>query len=128
MPETSEGKQPNAPAATNVDLELRRLESQNRLREIELPFELAGLGLKGTLIGAVAGEVLVAILACIAVFAEQSRITGTHLCIITAIVGTTVGVYGAFVFKRSLDVSVSNRKGVSVGAGFLESEKQRTGG
>ena len=102
---------------SNAELELRRLELENRKRELELPVELASLGLRGTLSGAIAGIVLLAILAGISTFSERSQISGAHICILAGIICATVALYGAFVFQRSLTVTARRDEGVSVATG-----------
>lgn len=116
------------------DEDLRRLELQNqRLKlendrdEIRLPIKLADLGLRGTLTGAIAGAVLLVVLACISAFSDQSQITGNHLCVIAGIVCATVVFYGAFVFQRSLEIAVNRSKGVTAGTGGREHGKEKGG-
>lgn len=88
-----------------AELELRRMELEIRAQEVTLPIELAKLGLRGALTGALAGCLMVIVLAGIAAFSDKAQITGLHLCIMMAIVAVAVALYGGFVFKRSLLIS-----------------------
>ncbi len=85
------------------DLQLKDFEL--RRRAVELPVELAKLGLRGTLIGAMAGFLLLVALALITAFSDRVKIDGWHLCVLAGIVGTTVAVFGSFVFQRSFSVA-----------------------
>jgi len=60
-------------------VEFRRKELEIEWRKVELPFELASLGLRGTLAGALAGCLVVVLLAVIGMFSKAVEITGTHL-------------------------------------------------
>ncbi len=103
--------------------ELRRLKLANEQRQIELPIELAKLGLKGTLIGAIVGAGLVVIIACFGALCDKAQITGTHLCVLTGTVCATVVFYGAFVFNRSIQIAIDRAKGVTAGSNLTESGK-----
>jgi len=105
-------------------LELQRLELDVRVKQVELPIELARLGLRGTLTGAIAGMILVVILGFIGAFSEKAQITGTHLCILAGIICATVVFFGAFVFQRSVQVAVDRTKGVV--AGTTDGQPTRT--
>jgi hypothetical protein len=95
---------------------------------MELPIELAQLGLKGTLIGAVAGGALILALALIAAFSERAQITGTHLCIIMGLVAATVAAYGGYVFGRSLTLTGDlEGKRISLGIAAMESRPKTAG-
>jgi hypothetical protein len=88
-----------------IEQEIQLKELELRLREIEVSKELAQLGLRGALTGALAGCLMVIALAVIAAFSQKVQITGTHLCWMMGIVAVAVALYGAFVFNRSLGIS-----------------------
>ncbi len=100
---------PNDTSLSLLDREIRLKELEIRRREVEMPMELASLGLRGTLTGAIVGFVTLMVFAGMSVLSEKAQITGTHLCIMTAIIATTVIMYGAFVFKRSAQIAASYR-------------------
>ncbi|MBI3821175.1 MAG: hypothetical protein HY289_00675 [Planctomycetes bacterium] len=100
-------------ALSDGELALRRIELEIRNREVELPIELARLGLRGTLMGALAGAAILVILAIISAYSERAQITGTHICILAGIICATVVFYGAFVFQRSIQIAVDKTKGVT---------------
>lgn len=102
-----------------ANLELRRKELEIRQREVELPVELASLGLRGTLTGAIIGLVVLVALALISAFSDKAQITGTHLCILAGIICTTVVMFGAFVFQRSVSIAAL-WKGRRVEVGTVE--------
>ena len=88
-----------------------------------MPMELASLGLRGTLTGAIVGLVVLMFFAGLSVFSDRPQITGTHLCVMAAIIATTAIMYGAFVFKRSAQIAASYRgTHVAVGSGALSPE------
>jgi hypothetical protein len=98
--------------------ELRLKQLDLKRRATELPVELAKLGLRGTLIGAIVGFVLLVTLALVSAFYPKVEINGWHLCILTGIICTTVGTYGAFIFQRSFSVAAKlGDKAVEVGTG-----------
>lgn len=104
----------NEAAWKDRELTLRERELEIRRRAAELPVQLATLGLRGTMVGSIAGLVLVLALALISTASNRINITGTHLCIITGLICTTVVVYGAFVFQRSAQIAALWKdKGVS---------------
>ena len=83
----NEGSLLNSTQASNqAELELRRMEMEIRRLEVELPIELAKRGLRGALIGTLAGAVMLVIFAFIAAYFEKAQITGTHLCILGGII------------------------------------------
>src|SRR5262245_28454289 len=55
------------------DTDLRRMELEIRRRQVELPSELATLGLRGTLIGLIAGVVLITVLALVGAIYNKVR-------------------------------------------------------
>jgi len=89
--------------ACALDVQLKELEV--RQLEIKSAVELASLGLKGTLMGALLGMLALVIFALIGAFSERIGITGVHLCVMTGLICLTVVSYGAFVFNRSLKVA-----------------------
>lgn len=116
---------PQSPDSYSVQLEreIRLKELEIRRREVELPIELASLGLRGTLTGAIVGFVTLMVFAGLSIYSDKTQITGTHLCIMTAIIATTVIMYGAFVFQRSAQIAASYRDThVAVGSAKLSPE------
>jgi hypothetical protein len=100
---------------TTSELEIRKKKLELELRKVALPIELATYGLRGTLFGTFAGLFAIVVLAGISAFSERIQITGTQLCIMTAIIAVTVALYGAFVFQRSLSIAGQwGEKGISV--------------
>jgi hypothetical protein len=93
------------------ELELKRLELEIERRKVELPMELASLGLRGTLTGALVGCGLILALAGRNLISDRVQVTGTHLCVFAGIICATVVAYGAFVFNRSLDIAVNKMSG-----------------
>jgi hypothetical protein len=87
------------------ELSFRERELEIRRLAATLPVQLADLGLRGTLTGAISGLILVLVLALIGTFSNQVAITGTHLCVITGLLCLTVVAYGAFVFQRSAQIA-----------------------
>jgi hypothetical protein len=111
-----------------LDREIRLKELEIRRREIELPIELASLGLRGTLMGAIGGFVVLIVLAGLSVFSDKAQITGMHLCILAAIIATACVMYGAFVFQRSAQIAARYRDTyVAVGSekSFAEVDSQK---
>ena len=109
--------------STQLSREIRLKELEIQRREVELPIELASLGLRGTLAGAIVGFVTLMVFAGLSVFCEKAQITGTHLCIMTAIIATTVIMYGAFVFQRSAQIAATYR-GTHVAVGSYKSPSE----
>jgi len=97
---------------TDDALERRRAElaiSERRIaleeKQAELAIQLAQYGLKSTLFGTFAGFLFVLLLALLGYIAPEMGITGTHIVIMIAIMGSIVGIYGAFVFNRSASIA-----------------------
>jgi hypothetical protein len=100
------------------ELEVRHKELETELRKAELSIELAKIGLQGTLVGALAGGMVVVMLALIGMYSDRIQITGLDLCIILGIVAAAVTFYGAFVFQQSLAIRGDwERKKVSIQSG-----------
>jgi hypothetical protein len=91
-----------------LDLQFKELEI--RRRAVELPVELASLGLRGTLTGAIAGAILVIILAVLSAVSEKVNITGWHLCVFAGIICATAAAFGAYVFQRSFQIAATWEK------------------
>lgn len=77
-----------------------------REREAELVVELAKLGLRGTLTGALVGMLFVLLLASPHLFLEKEYpVCGNHITIIVGMICITVVCYGGFVFNRQLQLA-----------------------
>ena len=117
----SESLQSPAPHLTESEYQIRLKELEIQRREVELPIELASLGLRGTLTGVIVGFITLMIFAGLSVYSDKAQITGTHLCVMMGIVATAAIMYGAFVFKRSAQIAASyGRIHAKVGSGVEE--------
>ncbi len=112
MSETS----PSAMSSDESDLKLRRFELEIRQKQIELPIRLAHFGLVGSLTGALAGAIMMIVLAFIGAKYPELHITGNHLCILGAEICASVVFFGAFVFQRSFQIVVDKNNGITAGA------------
>ena len=73
-------------------------------RRLELEYELAQTGLKGTLIGALAVILMITILAVVSALTRTTILSGTQIVSIFGVVLVVAVAYGAFVYKRLVTV------------------------
>lgn len=71
-----------------------------RLRRLELEYELAQTGLKGTLIGILAVILMLTIMVTVSALTHVSILTGNDIVAIFGIMLVAVVAYGAFVYRR----------------------------
>lgn len=71
-----------------------------RLRRLELEYELAQTGLKGTLIGALAVMLMLTIVVIVSAFTQVTVLSGVEIVSIFGILLVAVVAYGAFVYRR----------------------------
>ena len=77
---------------------------QLKLRRLELEYELAQTGLKGTLIAVLAVILMVTVLVAVGSFTKVTVLSGLQLVSLFTILAAAALGYGAFVYKRLVKV------------------------
>ncbi|MGR9053663.1 MAG: hypothetical protein ACU84J_13540 [Gammaproteobacteria bacterium] len=96
---------------SSINTEAHGHDHDIRIRSLELEYELAKIGLRGTLIATLAIVLMVTIIITVSAVTKVNVLTGNEIVSIFAILGTTAVAYGAYVYKRVLTVGDKLRAG-----------------
>jgi len=95
---------------------------ENALAKLQYDYQLARLGLQGTLYGAWASLAAIVAIAVVQVAIDRYVVQGWAFVAMVAVVVVPVTFYGAFIFDRALTVSAKfEKEGGSISATSSES-------
>ena len=92
------------------------------LAKLQYDHELAQLGLSGTLKGACAALVAIVVIAAVQIWLDRYVVQGWSFAALVAAIVVPITFYGAFIFKRALDVSARIEKS---GGSFSASSSEK---